>query len=216
MTVLAAFPWKSNAELIADCVLLGYLRDDDHVLDPTWGRGIWWKVWSPAKLTRHDRYKLDGVDFRDLPHGDGEFDAVAFDPPYVVPGGRKSSGVQAFFDQYGMDSEARTPAEQQAINNAGLAECFRVVKAGGFVLTKCADYVWSGKLVLGTHETLVYALSIGFKVQDRIEHVGRPRMQPQRTRKDGQIVRQHHARRNLSTLFVLQKPKMRVSLRVTR
>jgi hypothetical protein len=214
--VLAASSWKSNAEMILDCVRLQYLKDSDSVLDPTYGKGIWWKLWTPARLTRHDKFKLDGVDYRSLPHGEGEFDAVAFDPPYVCPGGRESSGIPDFFDQYGMDGEAKTPGEQQAINNLGLAECYRVVKPGGYVLTKCADYVWSGKLVLGTHETLVHALSLGFKVQDRMEHVGHPRPQPQRTRKDGQAVRQHHARRNLSTLFVLQRPSVRVRARVLR
>lgn len=216
MPVLAASSWKSNAEMILDCVELQYLRDTDHVIDPTWGKGVWWKLWRPSSLIRHDKFKLDGVDYRCLPHGDGEFDAAVFDPPYVCPGGRESSGIPDFFDQYGMDGEAKTPAEQQAINNLGLAECYRVVKPGGYVLTKCADYVWSGKLVLGTHETLVHALSLGFKIQDRMEHVGHPRPQPQRTRKDGQPVRQHHARRNLSTLFVLQRPSVRVRVRVLR
>lgn len=202
--------------MILACVELQYLLPTDHVIDPTWGKGVWWKLWQPACLTCHDKFKLDGVDYRNLPHGDGEFDAAVFDPPYVNPGGRESTGIPGFFDQYGMDSEARTPAEQQAINNLGLAECYRVVKPGGFVLTKCADYISSGKLFLGTHETLVHALSLGFKVQDRMEHIGHPRPQPQRTRKDGQPVRQHHARRNLSTLLVLQKPSVRVTARVLR
>ena len=68
--ILAATPWTSNAHLIADCHELGYL--DGHVLDPTFGKGNWWTVWRPEKLTAHDLdpERGDGVDYRDLPEPD--------------------------------------------------------------------------------------------------------------------------------------------------
>lgn len=76
-------PWRSNAELIARGVVpLGFLRPQDRVLDPTYGKGVWWRDWQPNELICHD-IDGDGVDFRQLPHGDKCFDAVAFDPPYV-------------------------------------------------------------------------------------------------------------------------------------
>lgn len=83
MTVLATTRWPTNADLIRDCAGLGYLRDDWRTLDPTWGRGRWWTKWRPSDLIAHD-LRLDGVDFRHLPHRDGEFDCVAFDPPYKL------------------------------------------------------------------------------------------------------------------------------------
>jgi hypothetical protein len=35
--ILAATSWRSNAELIADCAALGYLRANWLTLDPTYG-----------------------------------------------------------------------------------------------------------------------------------------------------------------------------------
>jgi DNA modification methylase len=207
--VMAATAWPSNAHLIADCARLEYLRYEDEILDPTWGRGTWWKIWEPVpfRLVRHDLYTLDGIDFRQLPHEDRCFDAVTFDPPYVCTGGRDTTTMPDFADRYGLTNAPRTPAALQEMNNAGLKEMLRVVKPKGIVLVKCADYVWSGKLVIGTHRTLTAALDLGFSLEDRLEHIGRPRPQPPRTRADGEPVRQHHARRNLSTLLVLRAPR---------
>ena len=200
MTVLAANTWPTNAHLIADVAALDYLRPTDHVLDPTFGRGTWWNLWRPERLTTHD-LRQDGVDFRQLPEQDAMFDAVAFDPPYMAPGGRKTSTLGDFNDRFGTHTAARTPRENQEVINAGLKEMLRVVKGGGVVLVKCCDYVNGGKLFPGTHLTLTAALDLGFRLADRLEHVGKnPRPQPPR-----QSVRQLHARRNL-TLFVLRAP----------
>ena len=204
--VMAATAWPTNADLIVDVARLGYLDARDHVLDPTYGRGVWWKKWRPDALTTHD-LKLDGVDFRDLPEADDTFDAAAFDPPYVCVGGRTTTTIPDFHDRFGLTDAPRTPAALQAMNDAGLAELRRVVRPRGLVLAKCADYVWSGRLVTGTHASLTAALSLGFELVDRLEHIGRPRPQPARTRADGEPVRQHHARRNLSTLLVLRAPR---------
>ena len=40
--ILAAQYWKDNAALIADVAKL-YLDADVRTLDPTWGRGGWWR-----------------------------------------------------------------------------------------------------------------------------------------------------------------------------
>lgn len=206
--VLAATSWPTNAEMIADCHRLGYLNDDDHVLDPTYEKGTWWKRWCPEKMTTHHRAK-DGSDFRSLPYPDGSFDAITFDPPYVCPGGRKTSTIKEMHQRYGMneggfdDPDFRTPAELQGIINAGLTEMYRLVRRapaktrGGIVLVKCKDYIWSGHLWLGTHHTLTHALGLGFLPVDRLEHIGSPGPQSQKA--------QVHARRNLSTLLVLRK-----------
>ena len=195
MTVLAAHTWKTNAELIADCHLLGYLRDKDRVLDATYGRGVWWNQWRPAGLVGH----MDN--FMELPYPDGYFDAATFDPPYVSPGGRKTSTVDDFNDRYGLHRTPKSPAGLQAVINDGLLLVSSKVKPRGIVLVKCMDYVSSGKLWLGTHYTLTHAInSLNMEVVDRMEHIGRPRPQPEGRR-------QVHARRNLSTLFVLRNPK---------
>jgi tRNA G10 N-methylase Trm11 len=194
--ITAATAWPSNAELIADCHRLGYLNDEDHVLDPTYGRGIWWKVWRPAGLTTHDII-VDGVDFRALPHADGEFDAVAFDPPYVSVGGRTTT-MPDFHNRFGLTDAPTSPAGLQEMIDAGLVEMHRVVRPTGIVLVKCQDYISSGKFWAGTHYTLTCALGVGFELIDRLEHYGAPRPQPPGRR-------QIHAQRNLSTLFVLRR-----------
>jgi tRNA G10 N-methylase Trm11 len=198
--IKAAYAWPSNAELIADCALLGYVRNTDHVLDPTFGRGVWWKLFRPYSLTTHNRNE-DGVDFRNLPHDTGVFDVVAYDPPYVSVGGRESSGIKEMHGRYGMEDAPNSPAALQDLINEGLHEVHRVLKPRGVALVKCQDYISSGKLWLGTHRTLTYALDeLGFTCVDRLEHITSPRPQPANRR-------QVHARRNLSTLFVLRKAK---------
>lgn len=203
--VLAAKAWPSNAELIADVAKLGYLRSSDCVLDPTWGDGVWWKAWCPGWLVTTP----EGSDFRALPYADDLFDAVAFDPPYVSPGGRLTSGMTAMYERYGILDCPRTPAELQAMMNLGLAECARVVapstkrkldpfEPNGVILMKCQDYVSSGKLWPGTYYTLKAAESYGLVLEDRFEFLGGVRPQP-----GGRP--QQHARRNLSSLFVFRK-----------
>lgn len=213
--VLAADSWPTNGHLIAACHELGYLRDHDAILDPTYEKGTWWKQWRPQLLTTHHR-AVDGTDFRKLDYPDATFDAIAYDPPYVCPGGRATSNIKEMHDRYGMneggcaDPDFRTPAELQQIMDDGLSEMFRLVKPSarrsltddrpnGIVLMKCKDYVWSGQFWPGTHHTLAHALEIGFIIEDRFEHVGTPGPQSQK--------RQVHARRNLSTLFVLRRPR---------
>lgn len=188
--VLAAHYWKSNAELIADCAKLRYLDASWRVLDPTYERGTWWKVFRPVGLVTHNRDE-DGVDFRALPHDDDSFDAAAYDPTYVCPGGRETTGIPEFFERYGMEDCPETPAELQEHNNAGLAEMARVVRprdyargyAGGYVLTKCADYVWSGDFVPGVFDTIKAARSLGFELVDVMHHLGHPRAQPERVKR---------------------------------
>lgn len=200
--VLAATPWPTNADMILDVVRLGYLRDTDFLLDPTYGRGRWWTKWRQPDVI-HD-ITIDGVDFRHLPEADGTFDAVAYDPPYVAMGGRWTTGMTDFFDRYGLVNAPKGPGELQAMCHGGLKECRRVVRRNGIVLVKCQDYVTSGKLWPGTYFMLSAAFVHGFELVDRLEHIGRPRPQPARTRKDGKPVVQQHARRNLSTLLVLR------------
>jgi hypothetical protein len=207
MTILAARWWPTNGALVADVAKL-YLDRSMVALDPTYGRGKWWTDWCPDDLTAHD-LKLDGVDFRKLPEDDGTFDLVAFDPPYVSTGGRKTSTLGDFNDRYGVTDAPATPAALQAHNDDGLAEVYRVLRRKGLALVKCCDYVSSGRLFPGTHLTLTAAYALGFEQVDRFEHIGHARAQPaNRTRlvKGERVpVTQQHARRNLSTLLVLRK-----------
>ena len=196
--ILAATPWTSNAQLIADCYELGYL--DGHVLDPTFGKGNWWTVWRPETLTAHDLdpERGDGVDYRNLPEPDGTFDSVAFDPPYVSIGGRQTSGIKDIHRAYGMADTPKSPWGLFEYNTLGFAECVRVLKRGGAITYKSQDYISSGKFQPVTHWIITDALRRGLEYVDRLEHTGSIRPQPPGRR-------QVHARRNLSTMLVFRK-----------
>ena len=199
--VRAAHTWTSNAELLADVAKL-YISDDAEVLDPTYGRGTWWKIFRPEHLTTHD-IRLDGVDFRALPEADATFDVVAYDPPYIAPGGRKTSTIDDFNDRFGLTDAPCTPMELRHYIAAGLKECARVTKPKGRILVKAMDYVTSGAFFPGTHYVVSDALELGLRYVDRFEHV-RPRLGVQPNH-----ARQLHARRNLSTLLVFEVPRAR-------
>lgn len=194
--IKAVTAWPNNAALIADCARIGYLDGELVTLDPTYGRGMWWTKWRPTDLIMHD-IRLDGVDFRHLPEADDSISQAVFDPPYMAPGGRKTSTIGDFNDRFGLHESARTPADNQVVINDGIGELARVLTHRAVLLVKCMDYVNSGRLFPGTHYTLTHALASGFRLVDRLEHVGRMGPQSQTT--------QVHARRNLSTMFVLER-----------
>jgi hypothetical protein len=220
VTVLSAQLFKDNAEIIEAMFKLKHLRPGFRILDPTFGQGNWWTRVRPRRLVTHD-LAIDGVDFRKLPHRANSFGAVAFDPPYVSPGGRESTNIKKMYDAYGMTGAPTSPEKLQQLINDGLAEMYRVVRpsrldsreepSGGIVLVKCMSYVSSGHLWLGEFETIKAAHELGFEVVDQIRHV-RKSGGPQpggRTKKlkTGRVVktRQMHAANNCSTLLVLRK-----------
>lgn len=191
--VLAIEP-GNNADLVLRLRKLGYLRDDWRILDPTYGRGRWWSKWTPTDLVAHD-LKTDGVDFRALPHVDGEFDAITFDPPYKLNGTPSGEMDEA----YGVD----TPAGWQgrhALIRIGIDECARVLKPGGILIVKCQDQVCGGQVRWQTRVFADYAeMAHDLKLVDML-HVSSMREQPPGRR-------QEHARRNYSTALVFKKPK---------
>lgn len=199
-----------NAQLIVDCATLGYIRKSDRVLDPTYGRGLWWKLWRPDDLVIRDR-KLDRAwNYREMAEfEDATFDVVTFDPPYVAQGGRATigEGAEDFADRFGMVDCPRSPEELLRDNCAGLLQCARVTKPGGIILAKCKPYVSSGKLFPAHHLIFNYAdVGLGLIYVDEFTHAAGTGPQPQ-TNLDGTERRQVHARQNASVLFVFRVPK---------
>ena len=130
----------TNADLIAKVAPL-YLTGS--VLDVTYGEGKWWDRYRPADFTYHDLHKVDGVDFRDLPHADGSFDAVCFDPPYIIAGG-ESTGRMDFQERYGVGRERLKVGASglSRLMTEGLSECVRVSRR--WVLVKCMEFTAGG------------------------------------------------------------------------
>lgn len=190
-----------NSALIAAVAPL-YLTGS--VLDVTYGRGMWWRRFTPAPFGKHD-LALDGVDFRDLPHENRSWDAVCFDPPYVPRQGPAPATKivdRAFRSRYGLDIP-RGPRELERLIFEGLAECARVSRR--FVLVKCCDYVASRNLYLAHVALIAEGERLGLRLHDLVIHAagvgpgGR------------QILTVRRARRAHSYLVVFAVPKARAS-----
>lgn len=197
-TIMAIAEWKTNGHLIADCHRLKYIHDLDSVLDCTYGYGVFWNVWKPKGYLFHgtdiDPAKSPddpaGVDFRKMPHDDKSFDVVVFDPPYTFRG----TSALGSDEQYGVHINQPWKDRWADIYD-GLTECCRVAKRR--VLMKCQASVVSGKIRWQDVEATRVAEECGFGLRDRFDFLSY-REQPAGTA-------QKHARRNASTLLVLER-----------
>ncbi len=157
----------TNADLIAQIAPM-YLTGS--VCDVTYGKGSWWRRFRPDGLVAHDidTDKGDGVDFTNLPEPDNTYDAVCFDPPYIPQGGFETSTARNFADGFGLTSRSR--AALWELIGAGIAECSRVTRPGGWVLAKCMDFVTGGAFHLGHVTVLDLAARAGLSCHDLIVH----------------------------------------------
>lgn len=196
--VLAISAARTNAELVEQCVALGYLAPHWRTLDPTFGRGRFWRRWAPAELVRHDldpERAPDGVaDFTALPYPDASFAAVVFDGPYKLNG---AAGSHASDVDYGVAERAGWQARHDLLR-AGITEAARVVEPArrvkvdrgryeleaGIVLVKCQDQVSAGAVRWQTRELADHAETVGLELVDALLLRGH-RPQPVRTRRHG-------------------------------
>lgn len=204
--VLSATTARTNGELVAEAARLGYLNG--RVLDPTYGRGKWWTDYQPDELVWHTDRHPDGTptgfDFRDIPHPDATFDTVAWDPPYVPPGGRSTSTVPDFHDRFGLADTPGSPEAQHAYNMDGAREAARVLRPGGYLLWKCMDYVHWMRYYPVTAWVERDAAGLGLETADKFVHLSGTGPQPLLNR-DGTARVQRHSRRNWSMLIVFRK-----------
>lgn len=161
----------TNADLIANIAPM-YLTGS--VCDVTYGNGAtaggWWRRFTPDPFTFHD-VAGDGVDFTDLPEADDTYDAVTFDPPYIPQGGTNNTDDEAinrFRSGFGL--RTRTETYLWHMIGAGLAECARITRPGGFVVTKCTDYVSSERMTWGHVRMMELAADVDMVCHDLIVH----------------------------------------------
>ena len=179
MTVLAFDPnRRTNAQAIADAHELGYITEDDFVLDMTYERGRFWNLWRPSRdlaLVKNDlNPKMGNVhfDFRKMPWMDGYFSVVVFDPPY----GFRGTSKHAMDESYGL-GEYLSVDERLTLMRDGMKEAARL--SNRTVLMKLQDQVVSGEKVWQRILFANYGESIGLRLVDELHVVGY-RAQPQR------------------------------------
>jgi len=192
--VLAHNPGRSNATLILNVHRLGYIRDEDTVLDTTYGQGTFWRKYRPALLVTNDLDPATDAtfheDFRALPFEARQFDVVVFDPPYKLNG--TPSGPMD--DRYGVGTYTRWQ-DRMDLCVQGIATCAAVCSRT--LLIKCMDQVVSGRVRWQSRIFADVAEGCGFRLEDMLlMPSGRP--QPEGRR-------QVHARRNYSNLLVLER-----------
>lgn len=197
MTVPAVHRWTTNGHLIADCARLGYLRPDVLTLDATFGRGVFWRCWQPARLITNDRYKGTSMlraDFRRLPFPARTFGQVVLDGPYKLNGTDQGEG-----ERFGVEVYASWQARHRLICD-GITECARVLEPGGALLVKCQDQVCAGAVRWQTDEFTRHAEALGLTKVDRLDML---RSRPQPAGRS-----QVHAHGRPSSLLVFRSPAM--------
>ena len=195
-----------NAALIADVARL-YIPYEARVLDMTFGSGAFWRDLESRRwfyLTANDLYSKDAEYDDDLAHTHFRpetFDIVVLDPPYKSGGGHSPGPM---VEQYGLNAiKSDTPSGHGnakavwRLYEDGFLEAYRILKPNGLLWVKCQDFVESGRQHWFHIELYRLALIMGFSVKDLFTlttQVGRMRH-----------LSQHHARKNVSYLWVLEK-----------
>jgi hypothetical protein len=202
--VRACHRWKNNSELIAEAARL-YIPDDALVIDVTYGKGNWWKQYRPPpdQFLYHD-WKLDRVDFTDLPYPDCSFDVVAYDPPYKLNGSATSSlDKGGFHVRWGL-TEVANKHNRYTVLKAGQKECARVTDIGGLLLMKCQNQSQGGRVHWQTYDFKEYGEEeCGLKLIDEFEMIGH--WIKQSTKANGKPRVQKRAHGRPSVLQVYQK-----------
>jgi hypothetical protein len=194
----------SNEEGFARLMRL-YARPGDTVVDPTYGRGVFWSQvdCSQYNILATD-LTADRVDLRSLPYADDSADLVVLDPPYrYTPARNKrhedTPGHGAVDALYALQSSGLTnTAAVLDLYRGGIVEASRVLRRGGFLIVKCQDTVQDGKQVW-VHVILMRDAEVaGFACRDLMVVVTKS---PTKTR----WPRQRHLRKAHSYFLVFRK-----------
>ena len=186
---------RGNATTMLHCRMLGYLKDDDRVLDSTYGSGSFWSKYRPALLATNDLDPGSAAemhhDFRTLAQLlPVKFEVVVFDPPYKLNG--TPSGPMDY--RYGVGISARWQ-DRMALCEQGIVALAPLASRHLFI--KCMDQVVSGQVRWQSRIFADVAEAQGFVLEDMLLV---PSGRPQPTGRT-----QKHSRRNYSNLLVLRR-----------
>jgi transcriptional regulator with XRE-family HTH domain len=191
-----------TSEELVPKILDLYLAPGSRICDPWHGRGIFWR------RVPKDHYELiltdlesHGIDARNLPYEDGEFDGIICDPPWLTASPTGMSHWNA--DRYrtrGNQHENGTRIgykELLAIYSEAGREAARVLRSDGFLIAKLQDMVSTGGFRSG-YEIVQKILKEGFVLEDCfvLTQVGPPALSHGK---------QVHSRRNHSYFYVLRR-----------
>ena len=173
--IMSAGAWATNGAMFADIAKLGWF--DGHVLDLSYGLGVFWNDFTPEHLVTNDIDPEKGAHSEDARRPPltwySRFDAVVWDPPFKMQG----TPGEVMKGRYGID-EARTGKDTMDLvlrGAVGAAECAR---GGGRILVKCQNQICGGRYVDQVGRISQAMLRAGCKQGPIFYLVSSPRPQP--------------------------------------
>jgi hypothetical protein len=205
MAIVYSATVGTNADVFS-YVLDMHVPDGSTIADVTFGRGVFWKKVDKNRYRLKATDLMTGVDFRQLPYGAGEIDALVLDPPYMhTPGGTAHRGHQNY-EAYYRNNEGEGYGGIKyhdavlRLYMDGITEALRVLRAKGVLILKCQDQVCAGHMRLTSVELSHFLVRTGWTVEDLFVVVAHNR--PGISRLKG---KQKHSRRNHSYFLVASK-----------
>ena len=186
-------------------VLELYLTPGSLVADTTFGKGVFWRNVPEGRYRVLPSDLATGVDCRKLPYEKDSLDGLVFDPPYMhTPGGSAHTSHQNYEGYYrnnitGNQTKSKYHEAVLDLYFEAAREAYRVLKAEGIYIVKCADEVCANRQRL-THVEIINELAgYGFTVEDLfvVVRVNKPGVSRQ--------LKQAHARKNHSYFLVFRK-----------
>jgi len=139
--------WSDNNALMVRHLMDLYARPGMTVVDPTYGRGIFWRATDTTQYDFKASDLSDGVDLRDLPCADDSVDVLVLDPPYRYTE-TNTRQVARLDSTYRLETlrDSRPGVDGvRDLYRAGLAEAYRVLRHGGYAFIKCQDTSGDGR-----------------------------------------------------------------------